>query len=755
MVSFPKFTNRQPKPTETRRVEANTSVFTFHFPFDPEVKDAVKAITGSKFYGGSKTWTAPLTSSAEVKAVVEKFNFIPTNIAIDAMAATWRPGMQAVAPDRKEAPSTPRTSSIEIVRSQFHIRLAGDNFSQLVEGVRDIPGRRYNGKEKYWSAPITSVRSVIDFARRFNIDMSTLEEVPDAQPVIEPTISKIGNDYVIQFPADRDLSEWVGEISTARYIEDLKGYRVSASAKFEVAKFARDANAVYDPEQLEDEMKVLQAQLARIEMSRAHDADLVMPTLDGELRPFQRAGVVYALDSMGFELHESGEWRYRSLYPRGGVLIGDEQGLGKTVQAIAVLEATQSFPAVVVAPASLRRNWTKEIARFLPHRSVERIEGSKPKRLEADITVVSWESLHGHADHALPCAVVFDELHRAKNPKARMTKAAITLADRVRSQNGISIGLTGTPVLNRPSEVAAQLRILGRLDEFGGESGFELRYVKSDEYRAELNDQMRAKCFVRRLKKEVLTELPPKVHVVLDLDGDPDLMDEYHILQQGLSDEVEQIARKAEEASGSTDDLIRQAAVDQALQTESGSFFGKLERLTQIAADAKMPEIEDWIEEFLETGKKLVVFARHRKIVNAIADKYGNGCKIQGGMSDKQKQECIDKFQNDDSQKVIACSIKAGGVGHTLTAASDVLFIEQGWNPADQDQAADRCHRMGQRDSVTVYTSICIDTIDEGIYNVIENKRKVVDEITDGVARPIDDPSFIAQLLQQLRQKRN
>ena len=754
MPNSSSFFRRASKPENKRTVAADTSVFTFQFSFDEEIKEAIKAIAGSKWNPDTKTWTVPLTSSAEVKVVVDKFKFVPTNIAIDAMAMKWRPGAQTVAPERIEKPLS-RSSSIEIVRSQFHIRLAGDNFALLIEGVRDIPGRRYNGKEKIWTAPITSVRSVYDFARRFNIDISHLEDVPDAQPVIEPTISKIGNDYVIQFPADRDLKEWVGDISTARYIPDLNGYRVSASAKLEVAKFARDANAVYDPEQLETEMQALQAQLARIEMSRAHDAELLMPTLNGELRPFQRAGVVYALDSMGFKNEGSGTWVNASPLARGGSLIGDEQGLGKTVQAIAVIEATQAFPAVIVAPASLRRNWSKELVRFLPHRSVEVLGGTTPKSLVADITVVSWESLHGHSDHMTPKAVVFDELHRAKNPKARMTKSAITLADRVRSGNGISIGLTGTPVVNKPAELESQLRILGRLDEFGGERGFEIRYVKSEEHRAELNDQLRAKCFVRRLKRDVLTELPPKVHTVLEFEGDEDIITEYRILHEGLQDEVDELLKEAADATGSDDEAVRDAAGMQALQTNAGSFFGKLERLTQLAADAKMSEIEEWIEEFLESGKKLVVFARHRKIVNAIAEKFGDGCKIQGGMSDKQKQDCIDKFQNDDSQKVIACSIKAGGVGHTLTAASDVLFIEQGWNPADQDQAADRCHRMGQRDSVTVYTAICNDTIDQGIYDLIEHKRIVVNQVTDGVTRSVDDPSFVAEVLNLLRRKRN
>lgn len=746
---------RRSRPQGPRELDANESVFIFTFPFNAEIKEEIKALGDSKFNGAEKTWTAPLRHAVEVKAIAEKHKFVPSSKAIDAMAKKWKPGAASTSPAPVRAEHhTPRVSTIEIVRSQFHIRLAGDNFALLVKGVRDIPGRRYNAKEKYWSAPITSVRSVFDFARRFNIDISNLEEVPDAQPVIEPTISKIGNDYLIQFPADRDLKEWVGDISTAHYSPEHKGYRVSSSAKYEVAKFARDANAVYDPEQLETEMQVLQAQLARIEMSRAHDAELALPTLNGELRPFQRAGVVYALDSMGYKANDSHTWVNESHMPHGGVLIGDEQGLGKTVQAIAVIEATQAFPAVVVAPASLRRNWSKELTRFLPHRSVEVLDGSSSKTLAADITVVSWESLHGHADYVMPKAVVFDELHRAKNPKARMTKSAITLADRVRSRNGISIGLTGTPVLNKPVEVESQLRILGRLDEFGGERGFEMRYVKSEEHRAELNDHMRAKCFVRRLKRDVLTELPPKVHMVLDLDGDERIMEDYRILHEGIQIEVDEIFREAAEATGSSDEAVRDEAGMQALQTQTGTYFGKLERLTQLAADAKMPEIEEWIEEFLETGKKLVVFARHRKIVNAIAEKYGDGCRIQGGMTDKQKQDCIDKFQNDDNQKVIACSIKAGGVGHTLTAASDVLFIEQGWNPADQDQAADRCHRMGQRDSVTVYTAICNDTIDQGIYDLIEHKRVVVDQVTDGVARSMNDASFAAEMLNLLRSNR-
>ena len=128
----------------------------------------------------------------------------------------------------------------------------------------------------------------------------------------------------------------------------------------------------------------------------------------------------------------------------------------------------------------------------------------------------------------------------------------------------------------------------------------------------------------------------------------------------------------------------------------------------------------------------MVVFAWHRSDVEWVAENFGNGLKIIGGMSDADKQDAIDRFQNNDDEKIIACSLKAAGVGLTLTAASDVLFIEQGWNPADMDQAADRCHRIGQKDSVTVYTMLCEGTVDEDIARLIDKKRGVVNAVMEG-----------------------
>ena len=150
------------------------------------------------------------------------------------------------------------------------------------------------------------------------------------------------------------------------------------------------------------------------------------------------------------------------------------------------------------------------------------------------------------------------------------------------------------------------------------------------------------------------------------------------------------------------------------------------------------------------------MFGYHRRIVDWIADEFAGGIKIQGSMTDETKQANIDRFQNVAEQQVISCSLKAAGVGITLTSASDVLFIEQGWTPADQDQASDRCHRIGQTDSVTVYTTICEGTIDETIYDLIEQKRLVVNAVTDGIVSDGEQTeSVLSELLVHLAGKRS
>ena len=146
-------------------------------------------------------------------------------------------------------------------------------------------------------------------------------------------------------------------------------------------------------------------------------------------------------------------------------------------------------------------------------------------------------------------------------------------------------------------------------------------------------------------------------------------------------------------------------------------------------------------------GSEMCIRDSHITVVDAIADKYG-GVRVAGKDSQKVRQEAIDKFQNDPSCRVIVLNMKAGGVGLTLTSASDVLFVEQGWSPADHDQAEDRCHRIGQDANVSAWYLLANETIDQDIYKLISDKRFVVDAVTDG--DEYSDDSILNELVKKL-----
>ena len=235
-----------------------------------------------------------------------------------------------------------------------------------------------------------------------------------------------------------------------------------------------------------------------VQRSRAHNAPVldIEDRLGGELRPFQRAGVAYALGA-------------RRLF------LADEQGLGKTVQALATLESDDAYPAVVVCPASLKLNWRREIEHWLPHRSVTVVSGTGSVADAAEITVINYEIVHAHRVRLAlrrPHALVLDESHYIKNPRAKRTQAVRKLAEALQP-DALRMALTGTPVMNHAEELIAQLRVIGRLEDFGSGARFARRFqgVGAEE---RIHWHLRRSCFVRRLKADVLPQLPAKEHVV-------------------------------------------------------------------------------------------------------------------------------------------------------------------------------------------------------------------------------------------------
>lgn len=278
--------------------------------------------------------------------------------------------------------------------------------------------------------------------------------------------------------------------------------------------------------------------------------------------------------------------------------------------------------------------------------------------------------------------------------------------------------LSGTPIVNRPAELLAQIQVLGRMEDLGGFRRFSSRYLRWD-FKGygtnldELQRELRAKCFIRRKKSDVLKELPPKIRTVVDVE------------------------------------LEDRSAYDHAAD-EAENEIGAIQLFRHEAARQKIKAVEEWVGEFLQSGEKLVLFAVHIDIQKSLISKFPDCATILGEETVPARMASVDRFQNDSDCKLIICSLKAAGVGLTLTAASNVAFVEQGWTPGDMEQAEDRCHRIGQTDSVTAWYLLAKGTIDTEMSDLIEEKRKAIGAATDS-ARAKIDPSVFSKLAEKYK----
>jgi len=444
-----------------------------------------------------------------------------------------------------------------------------------------------------------------------------------------------------------------------------------------------------------------------------------IPGFLGQLYPFQKQGVAFIENN------------------NGRVLIADEMGLGKTIQALAWLQMHPELrPAIVVCPASLKLNWQQEAFMWMSNPNIEILNGATPKVPRGSIIIINYDILQywiGQLKCINPQVLIVDECHYIKNRKAHRTKALRSLG------KGIPkiIGLSGTPIVNRPIEGFNIFNMISP-DLFENYWKFAQRYCapihtgfgwnfSGATNIKELHDKLVGSIMLRRLKKDVLTELPEKTFsfVPIELDN----QDIYNVAENNFLSFIEAMygAEAAERAS-----LAEQ--------------FTQVETLRQVAVQGKLESAISWIRNFLEIEDKLVVFAWHTSITNALVEAFGaSAVKYDGSMTAKQKDEVKNRFQTDPDVHLFVGNIKAAGVGITLTASSNVAFLELPWTPGDLDQAADRCHRIGQKDNVTVYYLLAKGTIEERMAKIIDHKRKVLTAVHDGIE--VEDSSLLAELI--------
>lgn len=444
--------------------------------------------------------------------------------------------------------------------------------------------------------------------------------------------------------------------------------------------------------------------------------------LKRQLFGYQRQGVAYNL------IHKK-------------TILGDAPGLGKTAQAIATVIAAQAFPCLVICPSSLKINWEREFEMWGNHKATILSDSIKDtwdmlfQMRYADIFIVNYESLKkyfvaeinqpiGENGKKVPLrlnhikfkskiklfkSVVCDESHRVKDVKTQTTKFV----------KGITVGkdyvylLTGTPVVNKPDDLLSQIGILDRMNDFGGYQNFKANYCDNSDRFQELNYLLKKNCFYRREKADVLKELPPKMRQIVLCDITT--RKEYN---DALSDLEDYLKR------------YRQASDAQIQKSMKGEIMVRIGILKNISARGKIKDAIEYISDVIDSGEKLILFTHLREVQDMIMKSFPAAVSILGDDDTATRQKNVDRFQTDPKVQLIVCSIKAAGVGITLTASSRVAFLELPWHPADCEQCEDRAHRIGQLDSVSCVYLLGKDTIDEHIYDIIDKKRSVSNAIT-------------------------
>lgn len=423
------------------------------------------------------------------------------------------------------------------------------------------------------------------------------------------------------------------------------------------------------------------------------------------------------------------------------IIIGDEPGLGKTLQSIGVVDTAEAYPCLVICPSSLKINWQREFNKFTDKSAIvldNSVRTTWPYLLKMGmhhVTIVNYESLRKYfvwdirggksfrLKDVVFCpqikmfkSIIIDESHRVKDPSAQQTIFT----------KGLSVGkewvilLSGTPVVNRPEDLIAQLSIMNRLSEFGGRSKFMADYCTDPKDKnaeplvplSVLSRQLYNTCMIRREKAKVLPQLPDKTRV--DLYVEISNADEYNLAAADL-------VAYLHEYTECTDWEIRRKMRMEALV--------RFMTLRSLATKGKIAQAVDFIRTFLASGKKLIVFCSLHEIVDDLKTHFPKAVTVTGRDSVVSKQAAVDAFQTCPDVRLIICSIKAAGVGLTLTASSDVAFVELAWTYADCCQCEDRAHRIGQKDNVTCYYLLGRGTIDRTIYQLINRKKSIANEI--------------------------
>jgi len=460
---------------------------------------------------------------------------------------------------------------------------------------------------------------------------------------------------------------------------------------------------------------------------------------ENQLYPFQKKGVEFIENKMG------------------RALIADEMGLGKTVQSLSWLKLHPELRPVLIICTNIKLQWQQEVYTWLKE-SCTILNGKKPYEIEnSNIVIINYDILNDwiHTLQSMNFKVlIFDEAHKIKNNSAKRTKAFKRIAKNISK----IIALTGTPIENKPVEIFNIVHTINPFI-FPNFMEFAQRYCGAEKGRfgwdfsgatnlQELNSILKHSIMIRRKKKDVLKDLPPKqiVKVVVEIDNTETyvtaerkfieyLHDKFNRNDENVLSELKNFAKKNKIEIGEilTDQEIKMLKQEKMKRVVSAPILAQIEILKQLAVNGKMKQVIEWIENFLDSGEKLVVFTYHKKTIETLLKHFPDiSVKVDGSVLSTNRNIAVNEFQTNPKIKLFFGNLKAASESITLTAASNVAMIEYPWTPGNLMQAADRVHRITQTKQVTIWNIVAINTIEERIINLLKSKEQIINMAIDG-----------------------
>jgi SWI/SNF-related matrix-associated actin-dependent regulator 1 of chromatin subfamily A len=567
-------------------------------------------------------------------------------------------------------------------------------------------------------------------------------------------ISENNGRIFIDHPFDQKLRKKYHFLNTIRWDSLLKKWELKKTTDKDTCQFLLEINKEAPQYSWEistkafnilnnsilDRKAYLEEARVKLRIKKKITNDLSFESMLVQPFPFQKVGI---------EFIEAND---------GIAYIGDSMGLGKTMQAIGYT-TKNGLKTVVVSPASLKYNWEREINKFTNRKALVLSEYKIPIKEKGitsrkyndsirnyfteesfDYIIINYEQLDKYKVILkllkFDC-VVLDESQYISNNQAKRTKAVFSIFSKIEKR----ILLSGTAIKNRPIEFYPQLKFL-RGDLFPNKEKFGLRYCDAQENHwgrgydytgasnlRELHFKI-APFYIRRIKENVLKELPSKTINLLDLEFSSKEQSSYNKLKLDFKNDY--LSKK-----GST-----------------FSFLAKTIKIKQHLSIMKVQRVIEFADQLMEDdpSRKIIIFTQFKESQRLLHEHYKDiSSAILAKYSSEKRLDQVDEFSNDPNKRILVASTKAGGIGFNITAADTVLFCDLLWNPADHEQAEDRAYRLGQKKKVSIYYMNYLNSMESMLWQILKGKEAILGQVLDGKEAKdvIDEKQVIKQFMKE------